>query len=242
MVLMGRLLTFLEIKSRRNCHLWQFVKMANISDRLRIVSQGMKVAEIARKCNIAHNSVKRYLEGETPSVEIALIISREFNIEINWLLTGEGPMLRGEVAAPANDAMVAIPRLDVRAAAGRGVENFEGGEVRELIRLNRDYLRQLSLDPAHLAVIEAIGDSMTPTIQEGNLLVVDTRTDRYADAICVIRRAGELLVKRVQKLRDGSILIRSDNPAYREEVIPPSTDSQEDFAIAGRVALILKRI
>lgn len=202
----------------------------------------MKVAEIARKCNVAHNSVKRYLEGETPSVENALMISREFNVEVNWLLTGEGPMRRGDVAAPASDAMVVIPRLDVRAAAGQGVENFEEWRVRELIRMDRDYLRQLSLDPAHLAVIEAIGDSMTPTIQEGNLLVVDTRTDRYADAICVIRRAGVLLVKRVQKLRDGSILIRSDNPAYREEVIPPSTDSQEDFAIAGRVALILKRI
>lgn len=60
------------------------------------------------------------------------------------------------------------------------------------------------------------------------------------DAIYAIQNDGSLVVKRVQKLFDGSIVIKSDNPAYREQVIDKGL--LETVRIVGRVVWAGRRL
>lgn len=85
-----------------------------------------------------------------------------------------------------------------------------------------------------LALIEATGDSMEPTIRDGELLLVDTdATGIQSGRIYVIAVDDSILVKRIVQRVDGSLLIKSDNPAYEPEVMRPGTN--EPARIVGQV-------
>jgi phage repressor protein C with HTH and peptisase S24 domain len=95
----------------------------------------------------------------------------------------------------------------------------------------------MNLEPGKLALISAIGDSMSPTIRDGDLLLVDMRQRQVGDdAIYIIRRDSSLVAKRFQRLFDGTVSIKSDNPIYKEEVVPK--DAASELNLIGRVVWI----
>jgi phage repressor protein C with HTH and peptisase S24 domain len=107
-----------------------------------------------------------------------------------------------------------IRRLDVAASAGPGGIG-EGERALGEMTIDAGLIRSLGVDPADLSLIRAQGDSMVPTIADGDEILVDT-SDRQVTSrggIFVVRLDGVLMVKRVA--RDGlGLAIRSDNPAY----------------------------
>ena len=80
----------------------------------------------------------------------------------------------------------------------------------------------------------AVGDSMHPTVQDGDLLLIDT-TDRDVTGfgLYVVDVAGERLVKRVQRKVDGSLVLISDNPSYQPDLVTP--DMARTVNVVGRV-------
>lgn len=93
----------------------------------------------------------------------------------------------------------------------------------------------------NLRVIEAYGDSMQPTMGSGDLLVVDSGVN-HADVsgIYILRRNNtpepEVMVKRVQLMRDGGLTIKSDNPVYEPEKVPH--DEAHQVEVLGRVVWV----
>jgi len=85
-----------------------------------------------------------------------------------------------------------------------------------------------------LAIETAVGESMLPNIQPGDLLLVDTTENRFRSfGIYVLEIAGERLVKRVQPKLDGSLTLISDNATYEPEHIPAAQAG--NIAVVGRV-------
>lgn len=127
-----------------------------------------------------------------------------------------------------------IPRRDIRASAGDD-SLLPAEEIVDYVLFKTDFIRrELHLDPNNLTVIQAKGDSMTPTIWNGDLLLVDLSQARDTDnAIYVLNVEGRILVKRLQFLMDGSIEVISDNPKYKTEVVKAT--GIEPFRIVGRV-------
>ncbi len=75
---------------------------------------------------------------------------------------------------------------------------------------------------------------MEDTISDGDLLLVNTQEPRIKDnAIYAISVNGDLIVKRVQRRLDGTIMVMSDNPRYRPEEVPPHTADQ--LRVIGQV-------
>ncbi|MGA7760208.1 MAG: S24 family peptidase, partial [Candidatus Binataceae bacterium] len=69
-------------------------------------------------------------------------------------------------------------------------------------------------------LIEAVSDSMAPTIDEGDLVLVDLRDPRFRhDGVYVLRASGEFSIKRIQRRPDGKLIIRNDNAAYEPTVV-----------------------
>ena len=111
---------------------------------------------------------------------------------------------------------------------------MEDGEVADLIAFRRDWLNRLGINPDHAALIEAAGDSMEPSIPDGAIMLLDTSITEVRNGwICAIVRDGELLVKRIQKKLDGTVLLISDNSHYQAEEV--SEDRLYQYHIAGRV-------
>ncbi|MEG3176004.1 S24 family peptidase [Sphingomonas sp. RB3P16] len=119
-----------------------------------------------------------------------------------------------ELGGPPGLAMTPIRRFDLAASAGAGA--FAGEDTRAAdMLLDPRLLDALRLDPAHAAMLRARGDSMLPTIADGDQIVLDERDRRVtaSPAIFVLRLDDMLLVKRVAA-RSGGFVVTSDNPAY----------------------------
>ncbi len=134
----------------------------------------------------------------------------------------------GNARTPRAD-WVDIPRLALGASAGPGA--FAAGEAPVgAFRFAARWLRGQGLDPAMLTAISVAGDSMEPTLRDGDEILVDKTPRPLRDGIHVVRLDEALLVKRVELLRGGHVALASDNPAYRTIEVPMG-----EIGVVGRV-------
>ena len=113
--------------------------------------------------------------------------------------------------------LVRVPRLEVGAAAGAGA--FDGREqVSAHIAFDPAWLRRIARGAAdQLSIIQVQGDSMVPTLADGDEILVDRGdgAERMRDGIYVLRIDGALVVKRIAlNPVKRTLTIQSDNPAY----------------------------
>ena len=112
---------------------------------------------------------------------------------------------------------VAVPQLDVGASAGPGA--LPGAErAQSHIVFDSKWLRRLgTADASKLSIIRVEGDSMAPTLADGDEILVDRGDSaaRLRDGIYVLRRDEALMVKRLAIDPSGRrATIKSDNDAY----------------------------
>lgn len=124
---------------------------------------------------------------------------------------------------------IAIPRLPLGASAGPGAF-ADGEEPFGAFGATAPWLRRNNLDPARLSAIAVVGDSMEPTLRDGDEIIVDRTPGPRRDGIHVVRVDGALLVKRLEMGRPGVVVLKSDNRIY-----DPIELSLSEVEIIGRV-------
>lgn len=163
-------------------------------------------------------------------------VAEKTSKSVQWLKTGvsPAPRLRNETDVPAlSDGFVMVPRYDVQASAGAG-SLIHSELIVDHLAFRHEWVSKMGLIRQKLALIEVHGDSMEPSLKNSDLVLIDLRNGGLsADGIYVIQHRGHLLVKRIQCKFDGTVVIKSDNPAYESEVLNPS--DAESLVIVGRV-------
>lgn len=207
--------------------------------------QRVKTADFARFCGIPDPSLRNYLSAKSiPGGENLAAIAQATGVSIDWLLTGEGPRYRPGQAAPGHAGTgdtVLVPIFDIEASAGGGAFVDEEAEE-QVFSVSKSWIRQnLQINPTALNMIRVRGDSMSPTLEHGDSVLVDrstNRIDQILEGVYVLRIDGYLRVKRLERLGQR-VSVRSDNPNYSSENYDLSTFPDE-FAVLGRVIAVLK--
>jgi len=127
-------------------------------------------------------------------------------------------LLGGPAEEPRDpDALVSIKRHPVRASAGPGAIVSEG-LGKPYFGFDERWLKALTATPAaNLSIVRVEGDSMSPTLNDGDDILVDLGDcgDRLRDGIYVLRADDALVVKRLALSPMGRrVTVQSDNPAY----------------------------
>jgi phage repressor protein C with HTH and peptisase S24 domain len=127
-------------------------------------------------------------------------------------------LLGGPAEEPRGpDALVNIKRHPVRASAGPGAIVNEG-LGKPYFGFDERWLKALTATPAaSLSIVRVEGDSMSPTLNDGDDILVDLGDcgDRLRDGIYVLRVDDALVVKRLALNPMGRrVTVQSDNPAY----------------------------
>jgi phage repressor protein C with HTH and peptisase S24 domain len=151
---------------------------------------------------------------------------------LDWLVLGQSQEVHGVDEAKFSF----IHRYNVRASAGPGAivpfDDLNGAA--EFVAFRTEWLHRVGVNPRRAEVLIAVGDSMEPTIRDGDLLLIDRSFERVRDeGIYVLVLAGMVLVKRIQTRRDGSAILKSDNDRYEDEIVPAT--EVNDLKIEGRV-------
>jgi phage repressor protein C with HTH and peptisase S24 domain len=199
--------------------------------------------------SVSPSAFRKWLRGEAePSRERLVALADAAKVSIAWLAKGEGTMpsfaksaLGGGRARPAEAErsidpghFIVLPKHAEGAAAGPP-DPAVPRPAAEFIAFRHDWVRAvLGIQPEDLIMETAVGESMRPTIRNGDLLLVDT-TDRTVSSfgVYVLEIGGERLVKRVQRKLDGSLVLISDNDTYQPDQVTGAM--LEDVTVIGRV-------
>lgn len=198
-------------------------------------------AFLSRKYKVSNVVANAWLNGEyKPGIPTAKAIADDHGEDFGALYFGDdAPSELNQAAQFASTetipGYVRFPLLEGFVSAGGGGYMPDHPEVVQYIDVAEDWAEQnLRAPRSAVRVITARGDSMTGDISDGDVLFVDSRVQDFdTDSIYVMNWQGRPLVKRLQLRRDGSVLIRSTNPAYEPEVVPAGELDQ--LFISGRV-------
>jgi phage repressor protein C with HTH and peptisase S24 domain len=214
----------------------------DLRERIRTIRKklGLTQMEFAEKLGKSWRTIQDWEAGKRniPEPELRLI-SQTFNISYEWLKTGQGEIFEKK---PSIEEIIAVEQRRIKensilvpvvGKAGAGFPQMKFDievvgyiETKKIPRVN----------PSDLIAIEVRGDSMEPTLQEGDKVIAKIYIGDGLDIpnrkiVIVANQDGELLVKRLIK-KDGLILLTSDNPNY------PPIVPQEARIIAVALKLI----
>ena len=171
------------------------------------------------------------------------LLARYFGVDEQFLgargVDTRGPAAPSQLRDKAREFSV-VPRLEIGASAGPGaLEQDEAASG--ALAFDPRWLRALGVRPDMLSIIRVAGESMAPTLGDGDDIMVDRSdgTGRLRDGIYVLRMDDALMVKRLALTpRRGRVSIRSDNPLY-----PAFEDvALGDIALVGRVIWAGRRV
>ena len=139
----------------------------------------------------------------------------------------------------AEHGIVFLEELDL--ALGMGATFLDGtAEVKGLVPFKEEWLRSLfGVSMGHLKVVRGRGDSMQPTIMDGDIVIVDMSQRRIDDQDRIWAIAyGELgMIRRVRVTSRGTWVLAPDNAVLRTEEV-----GDGEAHIMGRVVWIGRSI
>lgn len=131
-------------------------------------------------------------------------------------------------------AIVKIDMIDATACCGNGIENLPEKVCGQWQLPIPEFKSITPIAPEYIKMLRVQGDSMIPTLNDGDWVLVDVSNNFISsDGLYLIRMSTGLAVKRLQAGLSG-IAIKSDNPSY-------SALSAEigEVQIVGKVVYIL---
>src|SRR5271163_2360349 len=208
--------------------------------RLRLIMQQFgSVADLAKAVGVSDNAIYKWVSGRgQPSMTSLVSLAQAAGVSVEWLATGHGSSTKeaSDSSTTHNATAPGIVSLpgEVVGLAG-STSALRSTQIVESLSFQAEWLqRQLGVAPTQVALIEVLGDAMAPTIDEGDLCLIDLRGVRVRyDELYALHDGLDLSVKRLQREPDGTITIRSDNRAYSSQRV-----SAEEVVLAGRVLWI----
>jgi hypothetical protein len=211
-------------------------------DRL-IVERGENYADLSRLIGRNPAYIQQFIKRGTPrklDEEDRRVLARYFGVPEQMLGGVASPTVAGAPTMRGMPAVIAVPRLALGASAGQGSLD-EDERAAGVMAFDARWLRHLGVRPQRVSIIRVDGESMAPTLNDGDDIMVDHDDDagRLRDGVYVLRLDGVLMVKRIAMgPRRGWFSVVSDNPHYPDwaDIDPALVD------IVGRVVWSGRRL
>ncbi len=226
---------------------------------LRLVRQrtGKSQGAFAALGGVSKNSQLQYEKGETaPSVSYLLKL-RDAGIDVSslWLDPDDidaieigqgaiGPIaarygLGGYKVKASVDELDLVKVNEIDLAYGFGGTYSDVPVETQVLHFPRTWLETIThTPPSSLTFARGRGDSMQPTLQDGDIVLIDRsiRNVREQDAVWALTVGDIAMIKRV-RAKGERVSVLSDN-----DRVPPDEYHHEEINIVGRVIFIGRRI
>ncbi|MFI9652821.1 S24 family peptidase [Guyparkeria halopsychrophila] len=172
-------------------------------------------------------------------VDVADLVYRD--IQPGWCpALDQGQPVNGRHPEDGDDPdEVQVREYRITFAGGHGaVFAYETVEESEPATYRLSWMQRQHLKADDLRRFRVCGESMEPTLYDGDVVLVNTAENDPAHImdgrVYAIRYGDELRVKRLFRKLDGTLVLRSDNQAFEDEEVPPAL-ADEHISIIGRV-------
>lgn len=201
-------------------HYTEMIERLNIA----LAKSGLSIPEIVKKIGVTDKGVRKWFDtGRIASKRIKPLAAL-LGCDPVWLAMGSKPtMVREHQEGYQTDRDVMIPVKDVQLSAGNGMSAPEIIDTKKKLPFDIEWLRKHRLKADNLMVNYVAGDSMEPTMQDGDSVLIDMSKTKIIDRnIYAIVIGGDLKIKRLIQKFDGTVEVLSDNPLHQTETISGS--------------------
>lgn len=175
-------------------------------------------------------AISQYKTGKilTLNAMAAQKIADALGVNVEWLVTGEGNMIKPNIISLDNAdsdklpaGFVQIPEYKICFGAGEAEEpTYE--EIQDCVPayFRSTFFSDRGINPKNCKRFKVIGDSMIPLINDGDYITVDCTPKDYIEnnQIYALVFDHSLRIKRLIK-SFKTLTIRSDNQIYPDEVL-----------------------
>lgn len=175
-------------------------------------------------------AISQYKTGKilTLNAMAAQKIADALGVNVEWLVTGEGNMIKPNIISLDNAdsdklpaGFVQIPEYKICFGAGEAEEpTYE--EIQDCVPayFRSSFFSDRGINPKNCKRFKVIGDSMIPLINDGDYITVDCTPKDYIEnnQIYALVFDHSLRIKRLIK-SFKTLTIRSDNSIYPDEVL-----------------------
>lgn len=213
-----------------------------ISERLKLYfsDQGIQQKDIAARLGVSQAAVSALLNGKPFGKKVAEKWGDEFGIKPNWLITGEGEMLKNATDKPESNVDMSaaipievIPLLPISA---------QGGTLNDFVVAVKGSDCERIISPIKGAdfAITVSGDSMAPEYPSGSQIIIKKINEHaFIDwgKVYVLDTCNGVVIKRLMPTDNGDaskVKCVSINPAY-----PPFEVNLQDVYGVYRVMLCM---
>jgi transcriptional regulator with XRE-family HTH domain len=198
-------------------------------------------AAFAKKFDLTESTYRSNENGTRPlTIEAAKRYGRILGKDWKFLMYEDGGAENLPAPPPASDGFVPVGRFDASFSMGPGSLIAEEPEPLGYWVFEEQWLRAISRATTdHLSVVKVDGDSMMPTLQDGDLVLIDrTKTKPNREGVYALRVGDIAWVKRISvNLKTQKVRVLSDNPLIPKQ---PEMD-EEELSIIGRVIALVAR-
>ena len=188
------------------------------------------MADLGRKIQLSPTVIFSWkTRGSIPRADIACKTAKALNTTVEYLIEGT----ETEIIDGKTKNTFLVPVLNQELSAGKGDILPEEDFIQALVKLPA-FLREYG---ENLAGLYVHGDSMEPTLKNGDLVICNSLGWDNEEGLYAVRFNGNGYIKRIQ-VGAGKIIISSDNPKYKPIEEPIESDN---FEVIGKVLLILSK-
>ena len=210
-------------------------RFSKLLEKLEMTQTGL-----ARALGTSNVVINRYVRDKTmPDYNFLKKLGNTYQVNINWLLTGEGPIFTGDsIKQIANKNYYNLPVL--AAVSCGSPEDMAMADPEDYILIDS---RSLPGDFSNYFAFTANGESMAPYISHGDVVVVKRQENwETADGrICVVWIDGEVTLKKITLFSEGrEILLSPFNKDFSPLLIDP--DSVDTIRLIGVAVMAVKNL
>ncbi|EIV7919143.1 XRE family transcriptional regulator [Klebsiella pneumoniae] len=193
-----------------------------LAERLR---EARKAADMTQKAlgeavGVSQAAIQKIETGRAAQTTKLLDIANALRVRPEWLSSGTGAMSADRESdknpSRTNQDVFRVDILDLAVSAGPGIVNQEFVEILHSVEYAPAEARHMfdGRKAENIRIINVRGDSMSGTIEPGDLLFVDISVKSFdGDGIYAFLYDETAHVKRLQKMKD-KLLVISDNKSY----------------------------
>ena len=220
--------------------------MQTTSDRIaqRMKELGLQHKDLVAATGASKGTVTNWISGvNNPTNKRLVELAQVLKTTPSWLLTGNSTPEFTQVEpwdsnTPVDDDEVEIPFFkDFSFACGAGAIGEALLSEKRRLRMSKATLRNKAIDKKNAVATTSSGDSMSPTIKDGDTIHLDLGRKTIKDGkIFAICHGGLFMAKRLYNLPMGGVRIVSDNAAeYPEIHLSAQEIIDQQFEIVGWV-------
>ena len=208
--------------------------MKTISDRIKegLQLRNMKQADLVSLTGIGKSSISTYISGEyEPKQRNIYKIAKALNVNEAWLMGADVPMGRDIASVPKRGVTINVLG---RVAAGIPIE-----AVTDII--DTEEITEEMARTGTFFGLKIHGDSMTPSICNGDIVIVRQQDDAENNEVIIATINGtDAVCKRLRKYRDGIELL-SNNPTYEPLCFTNEEIVEKPVRIIGKVVELRRK-